>query len=74
MLQRFVEKFGTPDLLLISGDHVGHGISLHRDEATAESYQAVKDNIAATNDIVKKYFSDTVVVTILGNNDSEYHS
>merc|ERR1719232_2276485 len=70
MLRRFKEKFGTPDVLLVTGDNVTHGISLTRDQATAQSYELVKENITATNEIVKKYFSDTTVVTILGNNDS----
>ena len=73
MLKRFNEKFGKPDILLVSGDHICHGISPHRDEVTQDSYQAVKDNITATNEIVKKHFSDTLVITVLGNNDAQYH-
>ena len=74
MLQRYNEKFGKPDVLLVTGDHVGHGMSLDRGEATTESYQGVKDNLTVTNDLVKKHFPDTLVLTLLGNNDSKYHN
>ena len=38
MFQRYTEKFENPDVLLVTGDVVGHKISLHREEATEESY------------------------------------
>ena len=30
--------------------------------------------MVATNDLVKKHFGDSLVITMLGNNDSEYHN
>lgn len=59
---------------MIPGDHVSHYISPDRDVATETSYQSVKDNMIATNDLVKKHFGDSLVITVLGNNDSEYHN
>ena len=53
MLNRYVEKFGTPDVLLVTGDLICHNVSPDRGQGSAGSYQAVKDNIAATNEIVK---------------------
>ena len=35
MLQRMSETYGKPDVLLVTGDFVNHGISLHREDATA---------------------------------------
>ena len=63
-----------PDVLLVTGDHVSHDVSLDRGEASATSFQNVKDNIAATNALVKKHFADCIVITVLGNNDSMYHN
>ena len=74
MLNRYIETLGSPDFLLITGDHVCHNMAKERGEATEESFQAVKDNLKFTNDIVKKYFSDIPVLTVFGNNDSKYHN
>ena len=30
MLTRFIDKFGIPDVLFVTGDHTSHGISPHR--------------------------------------------
>ena len=74
MMRHYIESFGVPDVLLVSGDNVAHGINVERGEGTEEDYEAVKDNIATTAAIVRKYFSDTIVLNTLGNNDAQYHN
>ena len=74
MLKRFVEAFGVPDVLLVAGDNVAHGVNVDRVQGSSEAYQAVKDNIATTADIFRKYFSNTVILNTLGNNDALYHN
>ena len=34
MMRHFVESFGVPDVLLVSGDNVAHGINVDRGEGT----------------------------------------
>ena len=62
MLRHFVETFGQPDILLVNGDNVAHHIDVERGFGSDAQYQAVKDNIAATSGIVKKYFTDTIIL------------
>jgi hypothetical protein len=76
MLTRFLEKFGTPDVLLICGDHVAHNVSAstEQDDPTGSAYAAVKTHIAAVYQIVSEYFPNTIVMPTIGNNDGRYHS
>ena len=38
MLQHFVETFGVPDVLLVTGDNLAHGIDKDRGEGSAAQY------------------------------------
>lgn len=74
MLQRFKEKFGAIDVLLVTGDHVAHGVAPHIDESpTWADWDAVKANLQASAQLVQKHFPDTLVLSTIGNNDG-YHS
>lgn len=49
MLQRFTEAFGAVDVLLVTGDHVAHGVAPHYDESPTEAdWEAVKANLQAS--------------------------
>jgi hypothetical protein len=64
MLQHFRDAFGRPDVLLIAGDHFAHYYS---------DWEATKQVLGITNDLVKEFFSDTWVLIAVGNNDTEAH-
>ena len=73
MLTRFTEVFGEVDVLLVNGDHVGHGIAPHHDVATKADWPVVRDNLQASAKLIEKHFPNTLVLTNIGNNDG-YHS
>ena len=62
MLRHYVDSFGYPDILLVNGDNVAHHVDVARGYGSDAQYQAVKDNIAASYSIVKKYFPDTIIL------------
>ena len=45
MLQRFNQAFGSVDVILVTGDHVGHGISPHLGSETPAAFELVKENL-----------------------------
>ena len=73
MLQRFNEKFGKVDVLFVTGDHTAHSVSAKDDDPTGEEYEAVKNNIKQSFDLLKEYFPDTVILPAIGNNDGRFH-
>lgn len=73
MLQRFNEKFGKVDVLLVTGDHAAHSVSAEDDDPTGAEYEAVKNNIKQSFDLLKQYFPDTVILPAIGNNDGRFH-
>ena len=73
MLQRFKEVYGEVDVLLVPGDLVAHGVSPHHDDATQADFDNVKANLQASSSIIEQYFPNTLVLTLIGNNDG-YHS
>ena len=46
LFQRFNDKFGKVDVLLVTGDHTAHSVSAKDDDPTGSEYAAVKNNIA----------------------------
>ena len=74
MYTRFREVFGVPDVLLVPGDSVAHGISVSiGSDPTGAMYTKLKANLTATFKEIAKYFPDTIVLPTYGNNDSRYH-
>ena len=74
MLRRFKEKFGEVDIVLVPGDSVAHGVAPHiEDVKLPDDWTAVKGNLAASTDLLLKYFPDTPTLLVVGNNDG-YHS
>ena len=62
------------DVLIVVGDNVAHDIDArHYDDQSLETKLKTYVNLAATNEIVAKYFHDTTVVNAIGNNDGHYH-
>ena len=73
MLQRFNEKFGKVDVLLVTGDHTAHGVSAEEDDDhSGAEYEAVKNNIKQSFDLLKEYFPDTIILPAIGNNDGRF--
>ena len=64
MLQRFVDTWGKPDILLVTGDHVGH---------TFDDYHPKMMIIKETSELVNQYFGDVPVLFQIGNNDTKDH-
>jgi hypothetical protein len=64
MLSHFRDVFGKPDILLVTGDHVGH---------TIDDYDPKLATIAGASALVNKYFSDVPVLFNIGNNDTKDH-
>ena len=73
MLRRFTEAFGEVDFILLTGDHVAHGVAPKHGKAKEGDSDKLKANIEATFAIVQKHFSDTLVLPCVGNNDG-WHS
>jgi hypothetical protein len=73
MFQRFNDKFGKVDVLLVTGDHTAHSVSAKDDDPTGTEYTAVKNNIAQSFNLLKEYFPDTVILPAIGNNDGRFH-
>lgn len=73
MLQRFNDQFGKVDVLIVTGDHVAHGVSAKDPDSTGAEYKAVKKNISATFELLRTYFPDTIIFPAIGNNDGRFH-
>ena len=52
MLRRFTEAFGNVDFILLTGDHVAHGVAPDHGEAHEGDSDKLKANIEATFAIV----------------------
>jgi predicted MPP superfamily phosphohydrolase len=64
MLKHFRHTFASPDVLLIVGDHVGHGTYLYADKMKT---------IETMSELINNYFGDTPVLFQIGNNDTIDH-
>ncbi len=65
------EKF---DLLVMSGDFVGHYIPLEVNEPDQpELYVLLEQTHASIADLVYKYQPNAIFLPTLGNNDCKYH-
>ena len=73
MLQRFTEAFGDVDVILVTGDHVAHGVSPHHGQGSPESWAKLKVNLDQSAQLLQKHFPSKIVLTNFGNNDG-YHS
>ena len=60
-------------MLLVTGDHVAHGISPDIGEEQQGDWNAIQANLEATAGLIRKHFPNTIVLTSIGNNDG-YHS
>ena len=62
MLQHFLDTWGKPDILLVTGDHVAHCI---------DDYAPKMETIATTASIMNQYFPDVPILFQIGNNDTK---
>lgn len=61
-------------MVFVVGDHVSHDVdSPNHDDSTEASYQNTKNNLAASNSLIAKYFPNSIVLPNIGNNDGRYH-
>ena len=75
MINRFKEKFGTVDVIIIPGDSVAHKVSAATGSTDTDgiAYAAVKQNLEATFTKLAIAFPDTLIIPTFGNNDGRYH-
>jgi Icc-related predicted phosphoesterase len=71
MYQRHLDKWGSPDVLIISGDHVGHGFSKKPD--SPDYYDELLDILDKHAEIIDEYFPISKIIITIGNNDDHYH-
>jgi hypothetical protein len=76
MITRFKEKFGTVDVIIVSGDSVAHKISATTGttDVGGVAYAAVKRNLESTFNKLAEAFPNTLIVPTFGNNDGRYHN
>jgi hypothetical protein len=73
LMERFQAVFGEVDMLLVPGDHVAHKVSSKSDDSDHSAYNAVKENLQDTWDVLTQYFPNTMILPTLGNNDGRFH-
>ena len=59
-----------PDVILITGDYLGHGLSSSTN--SNDFYNAAKDVIKAVFTKVSLKYPDTPIIPVVGNNDPKY--
>jgi hypothetical protein len=59
--------------VIISGDHVAHGIAVKDGRDDPVSYQLIHDTITKSSELLNEYFPNSLVVPTLGNNDNRLH-
>ena len=74
MLRKFNEEFGKQDVIFLTGDLVAHSTAAPIDDPNwNETYSLLLDTFAGVNQILMRYFPDTLILPAFGNNDSKYH-
>jgi len=76
MVQKLLEQEGSLDLVVVNGDHVGHGIAL-KDGGVEYSDHEVPlqmQTLQTVADTLSKYFPNTLVLPVIGNNDAYHHN
>ena len=79
MFQSYLDTWGKPDVLIITGDQVAHHIALEPSMTSPDdwygnySYELLIETLDVAASLIQKYFGDVVVLPVIGNNDSKYH-
>ena len=76
MLERINDKFGELDVILVTGDFIGHHIAMSHSgeqEAIEETYALLLETLGNINELIALKFPNTIVLPAFGNNDSKYH-
>ena len=70
MIQHAAEVVPDPDIVLITGDFLGHGLSTTK--STNQYYQLLKDTLRKAFKYVSESYSHIPVLPALGNNDPKF--
>ena len=75
LLYNFNESFGKQDVVFVSGDIVAHHASmpLERNVSPEQTYSLLLDTYAGVNELLAYYFPDTLVLPVIGNDDTKFH-
>ena len=76
MLQEFNESHGKQDVIIFTGDMASHYTAMDIDDLPSrkkETYSLLMATHSGITQLLTKYFPDTIILPMIGNNDNLYH-
>ena len=73
MLNEFDRTHGKQDVIVLTGDFIGHHTAKKYPDPAQDLYALVLASHSGIVQLLSERFPDTLILPAFGNNDNEYH-